>query len=40
VKLLKELAASGLAIVIATHDHSLSDQCDRTVKLRSGKLLT
>lgn len=39
VQLLKHLAASGSAVLIATHDPRVSEQCDRVIRLQDGRLV-
>lgn len=39
INLFKELAKSGLAIVIATHDLSIAEESDRVVHLQDGRIL-
>ena len=34
----RQLAQSGAAVIIATHDPRVSDQCDRTVRLLDGSI--
>ena len=39
VDLLKNLATAGSAVLIATHDPRVSDQCDRVIHLQDGRLV-
>lgn len=39
INLFKELAESGLAIIIATHDLSIAEESDRVVHLKDGRIL-
>lgn len=39
IDLFKELAKSGLAIIIATHDLNIAEESDRVVQLQDGRIL-
>jgi putative ABC transport system ATP-binding protein len=40
VRLLRDLAATGSAVLIATHDPRISEQCDRVIQLVDGRLVS
>lgn len=39
LEILKELNQSGITMLIATHDHTVSEICNREIQIKSGKMI-
>lgn len=40
LEILKKLNQSGITMLIATHDHTVSEMCNRKIQIKSGKMMS